>query len=142
VRQYSLFSLFSPFSLFQNDEVYLNLVMEYVPETLYKATRHYDKAKRPMPMILVQVYMYQVIRSLAYIHSLGICHRDIKPQNVLLNSVTGVCKMCDFGRYVFFFKKRGRGIKKKKRTCILKGMCIRKTMLNSYIDLFALLWQC
>ncbi|KAI8882080.1 Pkinase-domain-containing protein [Backusella circina FSU 941] len=80
-----------------NDEVYLNLVMEFVPETLYKATRHYAKVKRPMPMLLVQIYMYQVIRSLAYIHALGICHRDIKPQNVLLNSATGVCKMCDFG---------------------------------------------
>jgi hypothetical protein len=27
--------------------------------------------------------MYQVFRSLAYIHSLGICHRDIKPQNLV-----------------------------------------------------------
>ncbi|CEG71532.1 Putative Likely protein kinase [Rhizopus microsporus] len=81
----------------KEDEVYLNLVMEYVPDTLYKATRYYAKAKQHMPMILVQVYMYQVLRSLAYIHSLGICHRDIKPQNVLLNPATGICKMCDFG---------------------------------------------
>ncbi|CAO3667492.1 unnamed protein product [Rhizopus microsporus] len=81
----------------KEDEVYLNLVMEYVPDTLYKATRYYAKAKQHMPMILVQVYMYQVLRSLAYIHSLGICHRDIKPQNILLNPATGICKMCDFG---------------------------------------------
>lgn len=78
--------------------MYLNLVMEYIPETLYRATRHYAKAKRHMPMILVQVYMYQVLRSLAYIHALGICHRDIKPQNVLLDPASGICKMCDFGR--------------------------------------------
>lgn len=82
----------------KEDEVYLNLVMEYVPDTLYRATRHYSKAKQHMPMILVQVYMYQVLRSLAYIHSLGICHRDIKPQNVLLDPATAKCKMCDFGR--------------------------------------------
>ncbi|KAI8888319.1 Pkinase-domain-containing protein [Backusella circina FSU 941] len=81
----------------KDDEVYLNLVMEYIPETLYRATRHYAKAKRHMPMILVQVYMYQVLRSLAYIHALGICHRDIKPQNVLLDPASGICKMCDFG---------------------------------------------
>lgn len=41
--------------------------------------------------------MYQLFRSLAYIHSLGICHRDIKPQNLLLNPETGILKLCDFG---------------------------------------------
>lgn len=43
--------------------------------------------------------MYQLFRSLAYIHSKGICHRDIKPQNLLLDPSTGVLKLCDFGRY-------------------------------------------
>ena len=50
-----------------------------------------------MPMLQVKLYMYQLLRSLAYIHSVGICHRDIKPQNLLLNPATGVLKLCDFG---------------------------------------------
>jgi glycogen synthase kinase 3 beta len=75
----------------------LNLVMEFVPDTLYRAIRHYAKLKQSMPIMSVRVYMYQVLRSLAYIHSLGICHRDIKPQNVLLDPTSGICKMCDFG---------------------------------------------
>ena len=41
--------------------------------------------------------MYQVARSLAYIHQVGICHRDIKPQNLLLDPNTHVVKLCDFG---------------------------------------------
>ncbi|ENN80675.1 hypothetical protein YQE_02909, partial [Dendroctonus ponderosae] len=41
--------------------------------------------------------MYQLFRSLAYIHSMGICHRDIKPQNLLLDPETGILKLCDFG---------------------------------------------
>ena len=45
-----------------------------------------------------QLYMYQLFRSLAYIHSLGVCHRDIKPQNLLLDPESGVLKLCDFGR--------------------------------------------
>ncbi|PKI82981.1 hypothetical protein MVES1_003122 [Malassezia vespertilionis] len=81
----------------KKDEVYLNLVLEYVPETVYRATRHYTKVKQTMPMLLVKLYMYQILRSLAYIHSLGICHRDIKPQNLLLDPRTGVLKLCDFG---------------------------------------------
>ena len=50
-----------------------------------------------MPILQVKLYMYQLLRSLAYIHSVGICHRDIKPQNLLLNPSTGVLKLCDFG---------------------------------------------
>jgi len=50
-----------------------------------------------VPIMYTKVYMYQVARSLAYIHSLGICHRDIKPQNLLLNTRTHDVKLCDFG---------------------------------------------
>lgn len=81
----------------KKDEVYLNLVLEFVPETVYRASRHYSKLKQPMPMLQVKLYMYQLLRSLAYIHSVGICHRDIKPQNLLLNPATGILKLCDFG---------------------------------------------
>lgn len=49
-------------------------------------------------IFLSQLYMYQMFRSLAYIHSVGICHRDIKPQNLLLDPETAVLKLCDFGR--------------------------------------------
>lgn len=48
-------------------------------------------------VFMLQLYMYQLFRSLAYIHSLGICHRDIKPQNLLLDPDSGVLKLCDFG---------------------------------------------
>ena len=51
--------------------------------------------------------MYQLFRSLAYIHSTGICHRDIKPQNLLLDPESAILKLCDFGRlfigFLFFF---------------------------------------
>jgi len=37
------------------------------------------------------------MRSLTYIHTLGICNRDIKPQNLLVDPDTHVLKMCDCG---------------------------------------------
>ena len=51
-----------------------------------------------IPLLCVQLYIYQLCRSLAYIHSLGVCHRDIKPQNLLVHPETNVLKLCDFGR--------------------------------------------
>jgi len=81
----------------KKDEVYLNLILEYVPETVYRASRYFNKMKTVMPILEVKLYIYQLFRSLAYIHSQGICHRDIKPQNLLLDPSTGVLKLCDFG---------------------------------------------
>ena len=68
-----------------------------MPETVYRASRYFNKMKTVMPILEVKLYIYQLFRSLAYIHSQGICHRDIKPQNLLLDPSTGVLKLCDFG---------------------------------------------
>jgi len=79
------------------DEVFLNLVLEFVPDTVYRVARHYSKLKQQIPLIYAKVYTYQLLRSLGYIHGIGICHRDIKPQNLLLDPQTSVLKLCDFG---------------------------------------------
>jgi serine/threonine protein kinase len=81
----------------KEEETYLNLVLEYVPETVYKVTRAHVKLRNLPPMLSVKLYTYQMLRSLAYLHSVGICHRDIKPQNLLVDSATHVLKLCDFG---------------------------------------------
>ncbi|KAL0672968.1 hypothetical protein Bca4012_000949 [Brassica carinata] len=86
------------FSTTEKDELYLNLVLEYVPETVYRVSKHYSRANQRMPMIYVKLYTYQICRALAYIHGgVGVCHRDIKPQNLLVNPHTHQVKLCDFG---------------------------------------------
>ncbi|EMS48919.1 Shaggy-related protein kinase eta [Triticum urartu] len=86
------------FSTTSRDELFLNLVMEYVPETLYRVLKHYSNANQRMPLIYVKLYMYQLFRGLAYVHTVpGVCHRDVKPQNVLVDPLTHQVKICDFG---------------------------------------------
>lgn len=44
--------------------------------------------------------MRQILQALAYIHQRDMIHRDLKPQNILLNSVEnleGSIKIADFG---------------------------------------------
>jgi glycogen synthase kinase 3 beta len=81
----------------KQEEIYLNCVMDYIPDTLSRVIRQYYKSKTSMPMLMVKLYSYQMLKSLGYIHALGICHRDIKPQNVLVNSANYCLKLCDFG---------------------------------------------
>ncbi|CAN8280627.1 unnamed protein product [Cochlearia groenlandica] len=91
------------FSTTDKDELYLNLVLEYVPETMYRASRSYTKMNHHMPLIYIQLYTYQICRAMNYLHQVvGVCHRDIKPQNLLVNSVTHEVKICDFGSAKMF----------------------------------------
>ena len=79
------------------DEEYLNLIMEFMPQTLHKELKIYRNQKKQLPLILIKLYSYQIIRGLSYMHALGICHRDIKPDNILINPDTCELKLCDFG---------------------------------------------
>ncbi|EYU30769.1 hypothetical protein MIMGU_mgv1a006689mg [Erythranthe guttata] len=86
------------FSTTTRDELFLNLVMDYVPETMYKVLKHYTNSNQRMPLIYVKLYTYQLFRGLAYMHTVaGVSHRDIKPQNILVDPLTHQVKICDFG---------------------------------------------
>ena len=43
----------------------------------------------------IKLYAYQMLRGLVYLHDRKICHRDLKPQNMLVTNKRLV--ICDFG---------------------------------------------
>ncbi|KAI0334016.1 kinase-like protein [Cubamyces sp. BRFM 1775] len=47
-------------------------------------------------MVATKSLLYQTLSAIAYVHSQGVAHRDIKPRNILL-TVDGCVKLIDFG---------------------------------------------
>ena len=81
----------------KQDELYLNIIMDYIPLTLSRIVRRYYKSSENISLLMVKLYSYQMLRSIAYIHAIGICHSDIKPQNVLIDNDKSIQQICDFG---------------------------------------------
>lgn len=75
----------------------LNLVFEYLSDTLHRVIKHYNVINRRMEAFYVKLYQYQIMRGLNFMHSRGIVHCDLKPQNCLLDGKSHTMKICDFG---------------------------------------------
>ncbi|XP_042304378.1 rho-associated protein kinase 2 isoform X2 [Sceloporus undulatus] len=79
------------FSAFQDDR-YLYMVMEYMPGgDLVNLMSNYD-----VPEKWAKFYTAEVVLALDAIHSMGMIHRDVKPDNMLLDKY-GHLKLADFG---------------------------------------------
>ena len=79
----------------------LFLVFDYIYRDLGKylrsrATPSKAGPTRPLDGRLIQSYMYQLLRGLSYCHGRRVIHRDLKPQNLLINQA-GALKIADFG---------------------------------------------
>ena len=78
-------------------EIYLNCVMDYFPQTLSRILVTNYQSRKQLDPFISKLYAYQMLLSLKYLHSKGIAHRDIKPQNILVNLKNNAIKICDFG---------------------------------------------
>ncbi|XP_062522213.1 cyclin-dependent kinase 18-like [Corticium candelabrum] len=71
----------------------LTLVFEYLEQDL---KQYMDNCAGMMSMNNIRLFHFQLLRGLEYCHKRKVLHRDMKPQNLLINSV-GDLKLADFG---------------------------------------------
>jgi protein kinase len=74
----------------END--YLYFVFEFMEKNLYQVMKDRDKH---FPEATIRNYMYQILQGLAYMHKHSYFHRDVKPENLLVQR--DVVKVADFG---------------------------------------------
>ncbi|KAI9183382.1 negative regulator of the PHO system [Blastocladiella emersonii ATCC 22665] len=73
----------------------LMLVFEYMDQDLKRFMDRHGRHGALEPA-LIKSFMYQLMRGIAFCHENRVLHRDLKPQNLLINS-RGELKLADFG---------------------------------------------
>ncbi|GFQ67869.1 hypothetical protein TNCT_126751 [Trichonephila clavata] len=76
-----------------HSEKKLTLVFEHCDQDLKK---YFDSLNGEIDADVVKSFMFQLLRGLAFCHSHNVLHRDLKPQNLLINK-NGELKLADFG---------------------------------------------
>ena len=77
--------------LYSEDKLYL--IFEYCDYDLKKYMR---QVGGPLPPQEVKSFTYQILQATAYCHAHRVMHRDLKPQNLLIDK-HGNIKLADFG---------------------------------------------
>lgn len=73
----------------------LYLVFEFVDRNILELLTEYYP--RGCDTELVRSTIFQVIRAIEYCHRHDVVHRDVKPENILVNLTDMTVKLCDFG---------------------------------------------
>jgi cyclin-dependent kinase-like len=69
------------------------LVFEYVEQTLLDVL---EATPNGLDSEYIRKIIYQLVKSIQYMHSHEVVHRDVKPENLLINKKDQL-KLCDFG---------------------------------------------
>uniref|UniRef100_A0A3Q3JK65 Protein kinase domain-containing protein n=1 Tax=Monopterus albus TaxID=43700 RepID=A0A3Q3JK65_MONAL len=78
--------------IFDKETGIVSLICELMEMNIYEFIQG---RQTPLPDHTVKHYMYQLCKSLEHMHSCGIFHRDVKPENILIKQ--DVLKLGDFG---------------------------------------------
>ena len=84
------------YTMGQDEKLTQNFVLEYIPDSLENFIARAKKNDEFVEIEKIRSIMKQLLEGLTFVHGKKICHRDLKPDNVLLDDKLNV-KLCDFG---------------------------------------------
>lgn len=80
-----------PLNLKYFNEIYV--AFEYAATDMFKLSKFMDI---PLTRDKIKWFSFQLLMAISFLHNNNIMHRDIKPQNILINK-NGTINLCDFG---------------------------------------------
>ncbi|CAG2116764.1 unnamed protein product, partial [Medioppia subpectinata] len=138
MRTYRTYRLYNRFAVMISDFADGGDLVGLLDSNLYLSERH------------IRALFSQIVSAVVYLHDIGVAHRDIKPDNVLIDR--GVAKLCDFGYAYRPFDRFGRPVLCRKAcgtldyqspeqfVCLLKGTAFDPFVSDCY-SLGALLFM-
>lgn len=114
------------------DDLYF--VFEYMEQNVYELMKNRTKE---FPEHQIKTILHQVLQGLAYMHKHGFFHRDMKPENLLVNSNEEV-KIADFGLAREIRSRPPFTDYVSTRWYRAPEILLRSTNYNSPVDIFAM----
>jgi len=110
----------------------LGFVFEWVDNesfmTLYPSFKDHD----------VRYYMYQLLRAVHFCHSRGIMHRDIKPQNVMIDHKRRKLRLIDWGLAEFYHPLQSYNIRVASRFFKPPELLVTYRLYDYSLDMWSL----
>jgi serine/threonine protein kinase len=66
---------------------------EYYNTDFYQHFKIFNK-------MIIKKALFELLTAVHFVHSIGVCHRDIKPQNIMFSN--GILKLCDWDNSIHF----------------------------------------
>ena len=76
--------------------------MDMYDTNLQALFKEHRKSKKMFSPHWIKILGFQLFKGLYYLKNNNVCHRDLKPPNILINVSTLELRICDFGSAKIF----------------------------------------
>ncbi|CAD8145760.1 unnamed protein product [Paramecium octaurelia] len=81
-----------------------NMLFDFMPLNLAQVIKGHRLRNREIPLILIKSFAFQLLRAITQLHECQICHRNIQPDNILINNNTFELRLADFSQAKFLIE--------------------------------------
>jgi len=106
---------------------------------IFEHTEHVNNVKSTMLNFTnheVRFYMYQLAKALDHCHSKGIMHRDVKPQNIIIDRKNRILRLIDWGLADFYHPRQKYNVRVASRHYKSPELLVNMQMYDYSVDLF------